>query len=349
MIRKNRSVPALIDVAHKAGVSAATVSRVINGGKNVSPRTLAAVTSAIRKLRYYPSHAARSLKGTVTKTIGLIVPSVANPFFSSAADAIQQVASSHGCLVLLAASENNHAKEREQITTFIQRRIDGLVLVPSDATDVSILEHAGFPTVCLDQPIKGGSIATVLCDNYGGARAATDHLIKRGHKRILCIGEDPKLFTSQARFRGYRDAVRKADLPHLAEPNVRNYASAEAAVLAHLKCANPIDAIFSTKNSTTVYVYYVLRKLGYRIPESVALLGYDDFELADALEPPISVVRQPVAELATRAAELLFQQMETGVQSRSKVILKVELVVRSSCGNNRASKEDLSDRKDDSR
>jgi LacI family transcriptional regulator len=96
-------------------------------------------------------------------------------------------------------------------------------------------------------------------------------------------------------------------------------------------------------------VYYVLRKLGYRIPESVALLGYDDFELADALEPPISVVRQPVAELATRAAELLFQQMETGVQSRSKVILKVELVVRSSCGNNRASKEDLSDRKDDSR
>jgi LacI family transcriptional regulator len=338
MIRKNRSIPALIDVAHKAGVSAATVSRVINGGKNVSPRTLAAVTSAIRKLRYYPSDAARSLKGTGTKTIGLIVPTVANPFFSSAADAIQEVASAHGCLVLLAASENNPVKEREQITTLIQRRVDGLVLVPSDATDVSILEHTGFPTICLDQPIKDGSIATVLCDNYGGARAATDHLIKQGHKRILCIGEDPKLFTSRGRFRGYRDAVRKAGLPYLAEPNVQDYASAETAVLAHLKSAKPIDAIFSTKNSTTIYVYYILRRLGCRIPESVALLGFDDFELADALEPPISVIRQPVAELATRAAELLFQQMETGIQGQSKVILKVELVVRSSCGSNGASK-----------
>jgi LacI family transcriptional regulator len=115
MISKNRSVPALIDVARKARVSVSTVSRVINGGKNVSPRTLVAVTSAIRKLRYYPSHAARSLKGTGTKTIGLIVPGVTDHFFSRAADAIQQVASAHGCLVLLAASNNNPHEEREQI------------------------------------------------------------------------------------------------------------------------------------------------------------------------------------------------------------------------------------------
>jgi LacI family transcriptional regulator len=303
---------------------------VINGGKNVSPRTLAAVNATIKKLRYYPSDAARSLKGAVTKTIGLVVPSVANPFFSNAANTIQQIASSHGCHVLLAASENNPATEREQITTFIQRRIDGLILVPSDATDVTVLEHAGFPTVCLDQPIKGGSVATVLCDSYGGARAATDHLIRQGHKRILCIGEDPRLFTSKARFRGYRDVIRKAGLPHLTEPDVQDYASAEAAVLAHLKSPKPIDAIFSTKNSTTIYVYYILRKLGCRIPDSVALIGFDDFELADALEPPITVIRQPVTELATRAAELLFQQMETGIQSQSKVVLNVELIVRSS-------------------
>jgi len=337
MSRKKRSIPALIDVARKAQVSAATVSRVINGGKNVSPRTLAAVTSAIKSLRYYPSHAARSLKGAVTKTIGIIVPSVANPFFSSAADAIQRVASAHGCVVLLATSENNSANEREKITTFIQRRIDGLILVPSDATEANLLAHAGFPTVCLDQPIKGGALTTVLCDSFGGARAATDHLIKLGYKRILCIGEDPKLFTSQARFRGYRHAVREAGLPYLAEPNVRDYESAEAAVHAHLKSTEPIDAIFSTKNSTTVYVYYILRKLGCPIPGSVALLGYDDFVLADALVPPISVVRQPVVEMATRAAELLFQQMETGIQSPSRLTLKVELVVRSSCGSGRAS------------
>jgi LacI family transcriptional regulator len=335
MIKKNRSVPALSDVARKAGVSDATVSRVINGGKNVSPKTMAAVTSVIQKLGYYPNQAARSLKGARTKTIGLIVPSVANPFFSSAAAAIQQVASAHGCLVLLAASDNDPSKEKEQVTTFIKRRIDGLILVPSDSADAGLLKHAGFPTVCFDQPIKGSSIATVVADNYGGAKTATEHLVKQGYKRILCIGEDPKLFTSQERFRAHRNVIRKADLPYLAEPNVRDYASAEAAVLAHLQGAEPIDAIFSTKNSTTIYVYYILHKLGCSIPESVALLGYDDFELADALEPPISVVRQPVEQIATQAAELLFQQMKTGVPSYSTVTLSVELVVRASCGAHR--------------
>jgi LacI family transcriptional regulator len=334
MISKNRSVPALIDVARKAGVSASTVSRVINGGKNVSPRTLAAVTSAIGKLRYYPSHAARSLKGTGTKTIGLIVPSVANPFFSSAAGAVQQVANAHGCVVLLAASNNNPHEEREQIVTFIQRRIDGLILVPSHAADASLLEHAGFPTVCFDQPIKGSSISTVLADNYGGAKAATERLVKQGYKRILCIGEDPLLFTSQERFRAHRNVIRKAGLPYMVEQNVRDYASAEAALLPHLNGAKPIDAIFSTKNSTTIYVYYILHRLGFPIPQSVALVGYDDFRLADALDPPISVVRQPVEEIATQAAERLFQQMETGIQSQITVKLNVELVIRASCSGN---------------
>jgi LacI family transcriptional regulator len=260
------------------------------------------------------------------------VPSVANPFFSSAADAIQKVASAHGCLVLLAASENDPSKERELVTTFIQRRIDGLIFVPSDAAVVDILEHAGFPAVCFDQPINGGSIATVLADNYGGARAATEHLVKHGYKRILCIGEDPKLFTSQERFRAHRDVIRATGLPYIAEPNVHDFASAEAAVLTHLKCAKPIDAIFSTKNSTTLYVYYVLRKLGYRIPESVALIGYDDFELADALEPAISVIRQPVEEIATRAAKMLFHQMRRVNQRQDSVIVDVQLIARASCG-----------------
>jgi LacI family transcriptional regulator len=332
MPRSRRSVPALIDVARKAGVGAGTVSRVINGGHNVSAKTLAVVRAAIQELGYVPSHAARTLKGARTKTIGLIVPSVANPFFSSAADAIQKVASAHGCLVLLAASENDPSKEKELVTTFIQRRIDGLIFVPSDAAHVDILENAGFPAVCFDQPINGGSIATVLADNYGGARIATEHLVAHGYKRILCIGEDPKLFTSQERFRAHRDVISAAGLPYLFEPNVRDFASAEAAVIAHLNCPKPIDAVFSTKNSTTLYVYYILRKLGCRIPDSVALIGYDDFQLADALEPAISVIRQPVQEIATRAAKMLFQQMGRVNRHQDSVIVNVQLITRASCG-----------------
>lgn len=329
-LMKNRSVPALIDVARKAGVGAGTVSRVINGGHNVSLRTLTAVRSAIQELGYYPSHAARSLKGAHTKTIGLIVPSVADSFFSSAAAAIQQVAGQHSCQVLLAASDNDPEKEREHITVLIQRRIDGLVLAPSHAPDVKIIESASFSTVCFDRPIKGSAIATVVGDNYGGARAATEHLINQGYRRILCMSQDPKLFSSQKRVRAYRDAIRRAGLPYLVERNVGDYAAVETALLEHLKTDKPIDAIFSTKNSTTIYVYQILRKLGYRIPLNVALIGYDDFVLADALEPPISVVRQPVERIGARAAELLFHQMETGIQSHEMEILNVELILRAS-------------------
>lgn len=332
MAKTDRTVPALQDVARRAGVGAATVSRVINGGRNVSPKTLARVTAVIKELGYHPSHAAQSLKGTRTKTIGLIVPSVADPFFSSAAAAIQDVARTHGYLVLLAASNNDPINEREQMITLIQRRIDGLILAPSNATDRSLLNETGFPTICFDRPIKGTEIATVLGDNYAGAKAATQHLVEHGCKRILCIGGDPMLFTSKRRFEGHRAVIRKAGLPYLADFHVQDYASAESAILAHISGRSPVDAIFSTKNSTTVYAYKILRKLGLSIPGKVALLGYDDFDLADALDPPISVIRQPVTQIATRAAELLFQQMETGEDGRGMTTLKVELVRRASCG-----------------
>ncbi len=329
---KDRSVPALIDVARRAGVGAATVSRVINGGVNVSPKTMALVQSAITELGYHPSQAARSLKGARTKTIGLIVPSVADPFFSAAAAAIQEIARAHGTLVLLAASDNMPAREREQVITLIQRRIDGLILSPSDAADIDMLKHAGFPVICFDRPFVGSGLSTVLSDNYGGARTATEHLVLNGYKRILCMGGDAGLFTSQRRVRGHRDVVREAGLPYLAELNVQDYASAEAALRRHLTGKDRIDAVFSIKNAITVNVYKILRTASVSIPRSVALLGYDDFELADILDPPITVIRQPVGSIAKRAAEMLFQALETGESKARTVTLKVELVVRGSCG-----------------
>src|ERR1700712_3415936 len=261
MVTKGRSVPALMDVARRAGVGAATVSRVINGGQNVSTKTMAAVQKAIAELGYHPNQAARSLKGARTKTIGLIVPSVADPFFSTAAAAIQDVARAHGSLVLLAASDNLPEREKEQVITLIQRRIDGLILAPSDAANIDMLEHAGFPVVCFDRPFPGNPMPTVLSDNYGGAKAATEHLVRSGYKRILCMGGDRELFTSPARVRGHRDVVRGAGLPYLAELNVQDYSSAEEAIQRHLRGDQRIDAIFSIKNAITVNVYKILRKL----------------------------------------------------------------------------------------
>lgn len=331
MTKPVRAVPALIDVARKAGVGAATVSRVINGGTNVSAKTLARVQAVIDDLGYHPSHAARSLKGSRSKTIGLIIPSVDDPFFSNAAAAIQSVASRHGCLVLLGASENNPRSEHEQMVALIQRRVDGLILLPSDGSPNALIEDAGFPVICFDRPVRDASVPTVLGDNYGGARAATEYLVSRGYKRILCLGGCGKLFNSQKRFQRHKDVIRRASLPYLAELNVEDFASTQAAVLRHVRGPERVDAIFSTKNTTTVFAYKVLREIGLRIPGQVALLGYDDFELADALDRPISVVRQPVRMIATRAAEFLFQQMEAGSAGKRMITLNVELILRESC------------------
>ena len=213
MKTKAQRVPALMDVARHAGVGAATVSRVINGGQSVSLRTLAAVKDAIEELGYHPNQAARSLKGARTKTIGLIVPSVADPFFSASAAAIQEVARAHGSLVLLAASNNLPTREQEQVLTLIRRRIDGLILAPTDGADRSMFRHAGFPVVCFDRPFPGESLPCVLGDNYAGAKAATKHLVDAGCKRILCLSGDNKLYTSKRRVRAYADVVRAAGLP----------------------------------------------------------------------------------------------------------------------------------------
>jgi LacI family transcriptional regulator len=328
--KKKTNAPSLMDVARRSGVGAGTVSRVINGGMNVSPRTLAAVQQAIEDLGYHPNQAARSLKGARTKTIGLIVPSVADPFFSTAAAAIQDVARKHGTLVLLAASDNQHAREREQIVTFIQRRIDGLILTPSEAADPDMLRDAGFPVVCFDRPFPGDSLPSVLSDNYGGAKAATEYLVDSGYKRILCLAGDPKLFTSQRRVRGHRDVIRTAGLPYLASLDIQDATGVAAAVTPYLKGKGKVDAIFCIKNALTVEVYKLLRKTGIPLPEKMALLGFDDFELADALEPAITVVRQPIEAMATRAAELLFESLEKGQTEKGAVTLKVELIQRGS-------------------
>lgn len=332
MTKRQKTVPALMDVARKAGVGAATVSRVINGGRNVSPATLARVNAIIQEMGYYPSLAARSLKGARTKTIGLIVPSVADPFFSTAAAAIQDVARQHGTLVLLAASGNDPQIEHEQCIAFLQRRVDGLILVPADDAQHSYFDGLGFPIICFDRPLQGHSVTTVLGDNYDGGRVATEHLIARGYKRILCLGDDPRLFTTHARLQAHRDVIEKAGLPYLGEFNLQNEPATEEAILRHLKGDSPLDAIFSTNSRITVLAYKALRHHGIRIPSQVALLGYDDFELADALDPPISVIHQPVTQIATRAAELLFHEMESSLDDPNDMVtLKVELIERGSC------------------
>lgn len=187
----------LSDVASSAGVGTTTVSRVINGGAKVSPETLARVRRAIAELEFIPNYAARMLRGEQTKTIGLIVPSIADSFFSSCAEAIQKVARRHGTLVILTVTNNDPAIEIATINTLL-RRTDGLLLVPTRSHDRELrdlLRNMSIPVICFDRPIDHTQIPTVMSQNFEGARAATRHLLQHGFRRILCLGGESDLFT----------------------------------------------------------------------------------------------------------------------------------------------------------
>jgi len=333
----------LSDVASSAGVGTTTVSRVINGGAKVSAETLARVRRAIAELEFIPNHAARMLRGEQTKTVGLIVPSIADSFFSSCAEAIQKVARRHGTLVILAVTHNDPAIEIATINTLL-RRTDGLLLVPTSSHDRelrNLLRGMSIPVICFDRPMCDLPIPAVITQNFEGARDATRHLLQHGFRRILCLGGESDLFTMNERVRGYSAAMKEAKARPLIDmkPTDRDYESTSKAIVKHLSAAKPPEAILCLKNSTTIATYSILRKMKISLPSQVALIGFDDFELASTLRPSITVVQQPVEEVGHTAAGLLFQCLSLAKgrpikeQGKKKPIqLKTRLILRASCG-----------------
>ena len=335
--------PTLTEVARKAGVGTTTVSRVINGGDRVSPKTLARVLRVIETLGYSPNQAARTLKGHRTKTIGLVIPSIADPFFSSCAEAAQAVARANDSLLIVTTTQNDPHAEIESLDVLIRHRTDGLLIAPADSHDSALrdlLKRVVIPVVAIDRPVYNSMIASVVADNFQGANIATRHLIEHGYKRIVCLTGESTLYTIRERINGYREAIEGAGLECLLDTSVKDYKSTEDAIKSLLFGANPPDAIFALKNSTTIYAFEALQKLNVSVPDKVALLGFDDFELASTVRPSISVIEQPVEEMARIAAELLFKQLLHGVKSPQHVrseqteVIKLEtrLIRRSSCG-----------------
>ena len=340
---KKGSVPTLSEVARKAGVGNTTVSRVINGGERVSAETLARVQRVIEELGYRPNQAARVLKGDRTRTIGMIVPSLADPFFSSCAEAAQAVARANDSLLIVTATQNDPLAEIENLKVLVSHRVDGLLIAPANSRSQALCElvdRTAVPIVSLDRPILNSSINSVLTDNFKGAKTATEHLIEHGCKRIACLTGESTLFTIQERIRGYRTAVSTAGLSCTLNTSVRDYKSAEYAIESLLDGPNPPDGLITLKNSTTIFAFEVLQKLNIAIPKQIALLGFDDFELATTLRPSVSVVQQPVEDIGRAAAELLFHKFQNGAGpgggSRAartrRILLETSLIRRSSCG-----------------
>ncbi|WP_058189045.1 LacI family DNA-binding transcriptional regulator [Terracidiphilus gabretensis] len=342
-MHKSHPHPTLAEVARKARVGTTTVSRVINGGERVSPDTLKRVQAVIDQLGYMPNQAARVLKGERAKTIGMVIPSIADPFFASCAEAAQAIARAHDSLLMVTVTNNDPRTEMENLNILTRHRTDGLLLAPANYQNQPLAEslhRMGIPVVTFDRLIVNSGIPSVLADNFNGARIATEHLISHGYSRILCLGGEPTLYTLRERLRGYRLAMQHKGLVPLVDMSVKDYKSAESAIENLLATGKPPDAIFTLKNSTTIYAFETLQKFKVPIPKSIALLGYDDFELASALRPAISVIQQPVEDIGRVAAEILFENLLSVGKGKNHEIkkrqypikLETKLVLRQSCG-----------------
>jgi len=328
--------PTMRDVAVTAGVSLMTVSRVVNGERGVLPETAARVERAIRELGYQRNDMARQLrrKSQLTQTIGLLVDDLANPFFAALARAVEDAARLHGCVVLIGSSGDSLAREREVVSAFCARRVDGLIIVPVAGSHRFLREQQerGVKVVCVDRPAGNLDADTVLVDNRRGAYQAVRHLIDQGHRRIGYLGDRDGIWAMRERYAGFADAFADDGLrpdPALVRHGLRGRAEAAGAALAMMRLPDPPTAIFASNDLVTMGTIDALHGAGQRRGR-VALVGFDEFALADKLDPPVTVVAQDPAAIGATAAQLLFARIAGDTSPPREVVLLTRLIVRGS-------------------
>jgi LacI family transcriptional regulator len=320
------------DVARAAGVSLKTVSRVVNHEPGVSAQTSDRVHEAIASLGFRRNEAARALRqGHVSRTLGLVIEDMANPFYLGIMRGVEEAVRREGLLLITASSDESGERERELALALCERRVDGLIVVPAADDHTYLLPELrlGVRVVFLDRPPRGIDADTVLVDNVGGAEAASSHLLEQGHRRVAMVGDLPTLFTSVQRLEGYRVALERHGVPFdeaLVRLGRHDVAAAERAAEELLALPDPPTAIFASNNRGTIGVLRALARDGTRI----ALVGFDDFELAELLPVPVTVVAADAVELGRQAALLLLERFAGSNGLAKTVVVPTTLVRRGS-------------------
>lgn len=335
--RPRGSRPTMREVAALAGVSIKTVSRVVNGEPGVSADLVARVQRAAQRLDYVPDLAASNLRRSArrTNTLGLMLEDVANPFSGAVYRAIEDVAVGRGVAVLATSLDEDPVRERMAARAMIRRRVDGLVVMPTGA-DHSYLRaelHAGLAVVFVDRPPGFLDADTVVATNRTGAREAVEHLIAGGHRRVAFLGDLRTIATAAERRAGYLDALRAAGLApdeRLVRCDLHTRDAAERAAEQLLLLPDDVapTAMFASQNLVTIGTVRAVHRR--HLQHLVALVGFDDVELADLIDPGISVVAQDPYAMGQAAAELVFARLD-GVQGPSRHrTIPTRLIVRGS-------------------
>jgi LacI family transcriptional regulator len=328
------------EVASKAGVSPMTVSRVINDSPRVSDDTRRRVEAAIAELGYVPNRLARGLIRRKTGTLGVIVPDVANPFFTLVVRGAEEVAWRAGYHVILCNTQGDLERERGYLEDMIAFQVEGLLLAPvgdRSRPHLRALTQNNVPFVLIDRSILGYDGDLVQGDSVAGARRLVEHLLEHGHRRIGMVTETGEVSTARDRLQGYREALEAAGVPFrpelVTESSAIDPRAAHDATLQLLDLVEPPTAFFAVNNIAVVGVAEAVRERGLEIPRDVAVVCFDDIEHASRFYPFLTVMAQPAETFGTIATQLLLDRIAGRVAERRRiVVLPADFIVRESSG-----------------
>ncbi|WP_134685084.1 LacI family DNA-binding transcriptional regulator [Brevibacillus migulae] len=327
--------PTIYDVAREAGVSITTVSKIINGKGRISIETQKKVLHIMEQLNYQPSLVATALTGKGTRTIGLLIPDLANPFFAELARSVEDRGHEHGFSVIICSSDNNEEKMKRYIAMLQQKCVDGMIIATGIGEQVveQQLLPSNMPIALIARDMPGISAQTVLVDDFAGGYLAATHLIELGHTRIGILTEPLHLVSSLERLRGYRQALADHQLSFSADfhkqSDSRIEKGKEKASEWFQRPGSP-TAIFASNDLLAIGVMQAARDAGLRVPEDVSVVGFDNTILAEISDPPLTTIAQPIEHMGHQVIDYLVQVIVEDEKEKQRVVIQPELVVRKS-------------------
>jgi DNA-binding LacI/PurR family transcriptional regulator len=339
-VRKSNSPKRITvkDVSLAAGVSTATVSRVLAGFSDVSTETRQRVMEAAKQLHYQPNRNARNLRKSTTSKIGVIISDIQNPFFGSVVRGIEKNTIQDDLTLILGNSDEDPERERKLITMLLEEGVAGIILAPTsvDPSDYRTFLYSGTPVVIIDRRLPLLDLDMVLVDAATGSANAIDHLVELGHTKIGYVGGLKYLSTMLEREQGYLAALGKHTIPiqddYIRQGNNRQDGG-YAAVCELLKLSDPPSAILIANNLMTLGGLQAIHDSGFEIPDHISVVGFDDMDWAPSLRPPLTVVAQPAYQMGEEAAAILLDRIRNPEQPHKITILDTSLIIRASCRN----------------
>jgi DNA-binding LacI/PurR family transcriptional regulator len=324
------------DVSLAAGLSTATVSRVLAGFDDVSDDARQRVQDAAKALHYQPNRNARNLRKSTTSKIGVIITDIQNPFFGSVVRGIEKVTINDDYTIILGNSDEDPEREKKLVAMLLEEGAAGIIIVPTnlDIENYRSLFSSGTPFVVIDRRLPIQDLDMVLVNGSAGAEMAVDHLFSLGHQKIGYVGGLKHISVMQEREQGFIGGLRKHNLqlfPEFIQQGNNRQDGGYTGVSKLLSLSQPPSAILIANNLMTLGGLQAIHEFGLEIPENISLVGFDDMDWASSLRPPLTVIAQPSYKMGELSASILLERINAPEQSYQTVVLNTELVIRASC------------------